>query len=661
MVSIPGPALAGPALQAGQIPGSLSLDTAHVFAFRGMNLPVLFHGKPDDSITYRSLSAEAPRNHDATHGQKNVAPDNTTPSNLVAVVFNGCIYNHAELRAELQSAGHGFLTDHSDTETLIHGWRRWKADIVEHLRGMYSFAIWDHAGGALFTARDPFAEKPLYTFSDRNGRVRTRAFCSCVRGLTSLMPLLSRPRPVVQEIRRRGLIRWIHSGYGCGLHTRAREVLPEKWSPIGQALQRCRDRRLTHAGVDHWSIWPGPRQRILYDQGTAPENAPDGKLNPPVIRHVNTVPLNEQRLDELLDAAVRARLESDAPIGCFLSGGVDSSLIARYAHAHHGSLRTFCVRMPDRRFDESRWAKKAADLIGTRHETLEISPKPAQDLVQLISRLGLPFGDSSLLPAYWLSRAVREHVKVALCGDGGDELFVGYHRYRGADWLLKATPALKLIDSFLPRSGHPKSRLSMLKRLTRAAAVNNQYDLLAVFPTHDLVELIGDIGRRRGLVPRAGAAAFRSWDVVDYLPFDLMRKTDTASMHVALEVRAPFLDSELVSAALATPMHVLAPRGRRKGLLRAVARRYFPPDIVDRPKMGFAIPIGEWFRSDHGGMKTLLIDTLHSADPFPASKLGLELNRTLIDRMLHEHMSEKRDHSQRLYMLLVLAIWAKTL
>ncbi|MEO1718029.1 MAG: asparagine synthase C-terminal domain-containing protein, partial [Planctomycetota bacterium] len=282
----------------------------------------------------------------------------------------------------------------------------------------------------------------------------------------------------------------------------------------------------------------------------------------------------------------------------------------------------------------------------------------------------------SLLPTYWVSRAASDHVRVALTGDGGDELFLGYDRHRVLDrfgWLPET--AAGLLAGTIPVGRNPKSPVSKLSRLHHALAGSGYKDLLAIFPHHfdEAVGLSSKPGHtwHYGMTQGFLAGLALRFDRCFYLPEDLLRKTDTASMSCGLEVRCPFLDTELSQLALRADPRLLMPRGKRKGLIKQVARKYLPDHIVDRPKRGFAIPIGDWFRSDYGGMRTLLHDHLESADPFPGlGEAGVELNMVFVKQMLREHdaAGEKslnpwhgRDHSQRLYMLLVLSIWCRWL
>jgi asparagine synthase (glutamine-hydrolysing) len=564
----------------------------------------------------------------------------------VTVVFNGCIYNHRELRKELQGRGHTFVTDHSDTEVLIHGWREWGLGAIHYcdlcdvraeglcsrLDGMFAFAIWDGRAGSVTLGRDQHGEKPLYMCSRESGErgPRLYAFASTASGLLRWSRLVGLERPGFLD-------EWVQEGYS-----------PMAWS-VTEVL-RCGTETL---GINRGEEG-GLRPRAQYEPaGSQPIDVEGLKA-----AWERTSNLRVDQVDRLLDEAVRGRLEADVPLGSFLSGGVDSSLVAHYARRALGKLATFTVRMPEPAYDESEHAEKAAKIIGTDHTTLSCETRPAEDLASLICQLGLPFGDSSLLPTYWVSRATRGHVKVALSGDGGDELFAGYERYQAATilsrwgWLLRLLPARAFKDA------DPKSRSSKARRLVEAARGRGYADLRSIFPR----VLAAKLGLRswpppfrgtgRGAVERAISS-----DLEDYLPGDLMRKSDTASMSVALEVRAPLLSNGLTGAARTATIKSLMPMGMRKGLLRQVARKHLPPEIVDRPKMGFAIPVGQWFRSDYGGMKTMLMDHLRSAEPWP--NFGVDLNRGFVDQMVGEHMEERRDHSQRLYMLLVLSIWSK--
>ncbi len=590
--------------------------------FRAMTLPVLFHGSPSDSVSYRALPASP---------------------NLLAVAFNGCIYNHRELREELQAAGDHFVTDRSDTEVLLHGWRRWRRFAAWHFDAMEAWLLWDRASAELIACRGQTGEKPLYFAGDRlSSGMGSWVFCSAAYAAADIRRRLF-PEYATRDPRR--VRRVIAAGFGppwAGVESLApsRDLCVAPNFDGGSPSHPILAHGLGDLSPDHHHQSPAWGR----DQAASPEEA----------------------VETALADSVRDRLDADVPIACLLSGGVDSSLIAFLASRERGHLRTICVRMPHARYDESEFALVAARSIGSTHQTLDVHAEPAVDLVRLIQTIGTPFGDSSLLPTYWAFAAAAPLAKVVLTGDGGDELFLGYERYQAARSLralARARPIARLIAAALGHSAasaDPKSRASKLARLAASALGAGYDDLVRVFPSRMLAALLSETACEGGLqyLPRSAMDA-ADHDLASNFPDGLLAKVDHASLAAHVEARAPFLSNRVRMVARSLPEDVLMPRGRRKGLLRDVARKYLPAEIVDRPKMGFAVPIGDWFRSDFGGMKTLLLDMLHSADPFPADLLGLELNRTFIRQMLDEHMEMNRDHSQRLYMLLVLAIWCR--
>ncbi|MBS0188202.1 MAG: asparagine synthase (glutamine-hydrolyzing), partial [Planctomycetes bacterium] len=566
-------------------------------------------------------------------------------SHRVAVVFNGCIYNHRHLRQQLQAAGHEFVTDHSDTEVLIHGWRNWGRGLFAQLDGMFALAIWDAKSGWLTTTRDRFGEKPLYAYRGEAVEI----FGSSITGISRLMMAMRLEGPFHRHlVQSADAASWLRYGWS-------------KPTPFGRIFQ-------TPRGFSSQSPQDSDSKKfgLKNDWDTSLRQTP----------RMTSIDVDE--VDRLLQAAVRSRLEADVPLAVFLSGGLDSALIASHTRAASPDCTAFTVRMPVPEIDESHAAGQTANAIGIRHVIVDCHADPARDLLHLVRELGLPFGDSSLLPAYWVSRTARNEFKVALSGDGGDELFLGYERHRA---LAPLWYGARLPKNILAKLSHVlggpaaiyKTRRKVA-RLADAAAGASFLDLLAIFPRSEFSRLVDsdtdridkrfaiDVG---ALGPVDSLDEFQNSaltaDLNGYLPEDLLRKTDTASMSVALEVRAPFLARELVDRMIRVRPDVLMPDGERKGLLKAVARKYLPDEIVNRPKMGFSIPIGEWFRTDYGGMKQLLLDTLNSADPFPQDLLGIQINRAFVARMVADHMDRRRDHSQRLYMLLVFAIWAQWL
>ena len=557
---------------------------------------------------------------------------------LLAVVFNGCIYNHRSLRRELESGGHVFSSRHSDTEVLLHGYREWGAALTDHLEGMYAFALWDRHRQSLMLARDWFGEKPLYLRWAIDGAKGTLAFCSDAR---SLAETGSRHRPFPPRRTRLWTERYLQLGYNF----RGATIYDGAGDGAGDGSGDGSGDEAEHGmGGGVRNLPPTMAERI-------------DELMPRAPRETHT----EREFAELIDQAVARRLDADVPLGCFLSGGIDSSLIAASAVAHHPDLRTYCVRMPDARYDESHLAAEVAEHLGTRHATLDVTGDPAADLRHLVETLGQPFGDSSILAAYQVSRAAREHVKVALSGDGGDELFLGYQRHMAARPLNRHRRLLQWIPRRWLRGSHPTSRKH---RLARLGAMARDLRLLGIvsmeslFTQHQIYDLLGGPARSPVTVDRTGdpMQALRRFDLVSYLPDDLLMKVDTASMAAGLEVRCPFLDRDLARAALAAPTWQLAPNGRRKGLLRNITRRFLPEHLVDRPKMGFAVPIGEWLRDESHTLHTLMRQVLCTGEPFGPVKT----DSTALSRLVDEHLAGTMDHGQRLFALLTLGLWWQT-
>lgn len=589
---------------------------------------------------------------------------------LLAVVFNGCIYNHRELREELEAAGHRFHTDHADTEVLLHGWRAWRRAMLLRLRSMHAFMLWDRSMGTLLIARDRFGEKPLYL-----GTNTPDIENASLHVFSSTLP---------------GIVRVLH------------DADPKEAVPLDRDHLAC---SITYGHAEPATPWDRIRSLPAFGADLFPDPDRDDRPTLPFLdeelafaveherrENERLLPLRRSRsftlttarsvarrtldpLDSILREAVAERLEADAPLACLLSGGVDSSLVSAYAIAELGELTTITVRMPDPSYDESLHAHRVAEHLGTHHVVVDAQPDAATDLIHLVEQLGLPFGDSSLLPTSWACRVAGQVARVVLTGDGGDEMFVGYDRHVLIDRLEKTIGPLAVPFAYLlPRSIFPQrdptSRSSRLARLIPVLRRYSYRTLLAIFDPADTDALLGprfDTHTWFDMPDDAHEAALA--DRAFTLPGDYLRKVDTASMAVPIETRAPFLDDRVRRACDEIGKDLTA--GGRKGLLRTLARRHLPREIVDRPKQGFAIPIGAWFRSDFGGLRQLLHDHLESADPFPGlAEAGVEIRMPFVRQMLREHDAagepsrnpwHGRDHAQRLYMLLVLSIWCRWL
>lgn len=502
----------------------------------------------------------------------------------VGVVFNGEIYNHAELRADLERRGHRFASDHSDTEVLAHGYEEWDESLPLRLNGMFAFAILDRRRNRIFLARDRFGEKPLYY--------------ACKPGLfafASELTALAEHPGVSRSIDARSLQKFFAYGYLPAPHAMLEGV-----------------RKLPGG---HWlSYEPGSGalvEKAYWRFVLAPDESLGDSDEPRLVEECGA----------LLTEAARRRLMSDVPLGVFLSGGLDSSIVlASLAKAVPAeSLSTFTIGFDEPSFDESEHALAVARRLGTSHHMRRLDLSRARDLIPaLLGRLDEPLGDASLLPTHMLSAFAREKVTVALSGDGGDELFAGY------DPFLALAPAAAY-SRLMPRWGHeglrrladlmPISHANMsvdfklrrsLMGLSQAASMWLPTWMAPLDP-RDAAELFESPLRIEDVYDEAVAAweSDKSKSLVDrglefftrfYLQDDILMKVDRAAMMCSLETRAVFLDNDLVEFCRRLPHRFKLRNGERKYLLKKVARRLLPPSIVDRKKKGFGIPLAKWMR-----------------------------------------------------------------
>ena len=636
--------------------------------------------------------------------------DATAHGSLCAVVFNGCIYDHRTLRERLEADGCRFETDHSDTEVIAHVWREWSLAGLQDagemheaiMTGMFALALWDRSGATLVSSRDGFGEKPFYFRRDEaRGLVAFASTAGAVQAVSGLFEDGAgdaKGSAAREASDRRDLAAGIAEYLYLGFNHRfmpLRGVEQDRGSTDwGRLLQRRTSKAsdnakgilfamlgvimligfsIVLARLGNWvlSIIPGSAAGFMVLKLFAAWWVKHAlKAASPAHRHRRV-----EGLEEALRDSVVARLDADVPLGCFLSGGIDSSLIASLAREALGSsLETFSMRMPDDAYDESEHAERVARHLGARHTTFDCDARTAaDDLVHLIELYGLPFGDSSILPAYWLCRGTREHVKVALSGEGGDELFHGYERHRAQRYMyFWIKPFVAQLPTRSLDLRDPKSVSSKRYRLIHAARQGGYRDILALFPTADLEQLIGARLARTARPPLHGQSP-AEFDRRVYLPDDLLRKTDLASMAVGLEVRCPFLDVAVARSASRFSIGAHTRGGVTKAVLRNLARtRGLPDEIVSRKKQGFAIPISDWFRTDFGGLRTLLLDHLEGERPFGHVHDLVPMNMEFVRRLLDEHWAaggltpmhttrsvRPRDHGQRLFALLALAIWAR--
>lgn len=551
------------------------------------------------------------------------------------IVYNGEIYNFRELRLELQRLGHTFRSD-SDTEVILSAYRAWGLAAIERFRGMFAFALWDEGSKQLHLCRDRFGVKPLY-YSTRDGQI---AFSSEMKGL--ICGTLTDRRILPASV-----CEFVQYGYISAprsIFSDVRVVRPGTICTIDGGLQIA-ERRYWNA-EDLWDSDAARELRIELASLSA-----------------------EQLLDRTEDALQQAfayRMVADVPVGVFLSGGIDSSLVATLLTRRAGyKLRTFTIGFGASEFDESRYAHMVSATLGTDHLNLTVSPESVLAAVdEIVEIADEPIGDSSLIPTLSVSRLAREHVKVALSADGADELFGGYARYAYCGDLIRHSKFVRslywlsaeIID-VLPPAIVARAYALSRGRGPRFAAINDKLrKFVRMARTHDEFEAydaaISEWGSRevgnvvafsQNLEEIGARKAYRAIDVADprdrfmhfdlarYLPGDLLVKVDRASMAVSLEAREPFLDHESARIAAALPMEWKVRGTQNKFVLRALLNRYFPPELFSRPKQGFSPPIDYWLR---GPLRKVLSDEL---SPRRVREWGM-LDPTTVDSSVRTYL-----------------------
>ena len=555
-----------------------------------------------------------------------------TEDGSLVLVFNGEIYNFRELRRELEGRGATFRTT-SDTEVILQAYEAWGVDCLPRLRGMFAFALWDRPRRRLFLARDRVGIKPLVYAWDG----RRLLFGSEIKALLEDPGL---PR----EIDWQALRDFLTLHYIPGPRT------------IFQAI-----RKLPPASYLLLDLERGePEVHRYWDLRFAPDPRPS----------------EAEWLEGLrwhLTDAVRSHLVSDVPIGAFLSGGVDSStVVALMAQATEGRVRTFSIGFDDADFDELRHARDVARRYDTQHFEYVVKPNALDTLPRLAWQFDEPFADSSALPTYYVSKITREHVTVALSGDGGDENFVGYTRYARAARLheqldgfpaVLARPLLRLAARLLPAGVRGQGYLDMLG----AGPVDRYFKLMAYQRSETLRGLLSpaarehvapvvtpDLFRRLAAEGRAPdyVSALQYLDIHCYLPEDILTKVDRTSMAVSLETRVPLLDHVLMEYVATMPTALKFKEGAGKVILKRAMAGDLPAGILERRKMGFGLPIASWFR---GELTDYVRDVL---DGRRTRQRGL-VDPRAVSALLDEHQGGGRDRSGQIWALLALEEWAR--
>jgi asparagine synthase (glutamine-hydrolysing) len=547
------------------------------------------------------------------------------------IVFNGEIYNFPDLRPELEARGHHFST-HTDTETIVHLYEDMGAECVQKLRGMFAFALWDERRQTLLIARDRLGKKPLH-YALHNGKLY---FASEIKSILTVAPELA-------EVNRAALMQYMYLGYIPDPATAFSRI---QKLPPGHLLEFQRGE------VRVRKYWDLPQY------GTHP-------------------PISEEELLEEMETrlaeATRIRLISDVPLGALLSGGTDSStIVALMARASSKPVKTFAIGFRQADFDESQYARLVAERFATEHHELILEADVVASLERLTGSLEEPFSDASILPTYFVSCLARQHVTVALSGDGGDELFAGYTRY-GIQQRRQASALVpqalwqfyrERLFPLLPK-GMRGRQLSYNLSLPWKERYADEVCLIPAFErdmpllSPEFRATIAESGDPQEILLRLFEAAPASdpisqmlyVDTKTYLVEDILTKVDRMSMLTSLEVRVPILDHLFVEWVTSLGPEWKMREGKQKYIFRKLAERVgVPREVLYRPKRGFALPLVHWTRNE---MKELILGTLLDSRTLQRGYLDPKGVRHLLD----EHFSGKRNHSGRVWRLLLFEMW----
>ena len=595
----------------------------------------IVHRGPDDQGTFQNDWAAIGMRRlaiiDVAGGHQPVS----SAGGRIQVVFNGEIYNFRELRRELETRGYVFQS-HSDSEVIAHAYAEYGTACFERLRGMFAIAVVDQDRRRLVLARDRIGKKPLYVGELSPGLLGFGSELKTLLAVPGWTPQLS--MPAVQDFFSLGYIPapdTIFEGIA--------KLPPAHWMSIepgrdggAPTIQQTR-----YAHVDFQPKWTD-------DEATL-----------------------EERLLAELDDAVKVRLVSDVPFGAFLSGGLDSSVVCALMTRHLSQpLKTFSIGFEEAAFDELPDARRVARHLGTEHHELVVRADATGLLDTLAYHFDEPFGDSSAIPTYLVSQLAAKHVKMVLSGDGGDELFAGYSRYRRYAALqrirrstLGMGPGLaRLAGALIP--GAKGRRLAGIGQRMGLPWPDDYLALVGLASPADLGLLFGEraktdpFGSIRQRFVRSDIDSdmerILSGDMDTYLADDILTKVDRTTMAVSLEGRAPLLDQNLIAFAARLPFDMKLRGEQGKYLFRKVAARLLPADVLNKRKQGFAIPLASWFRTD---LKPMLLDTIGSRAFRERGIFSMQGIQTLVD----EHQQGLQDRGELLWMVMVLETWLKTL
>jgi asparagine synthase (glutamine-hydrolysing) len=602
-----------------------------------MNRCIVHRGPDEDGFFVRENIGLAMRRLsiiDLAGGQQPIFNEDKTK----AIVFNGEIYNFQELKADLEKRSHKFYTN-CDTEVIVHLYDEYGADCVKYLRGMFAFAIWDEIDKSLFVGRDRVGKKPLLYSHQPNGDL--------IFG-SEFTALLAHPS-ISRAVDYAAIDSYL--SYLC---------VPAPQTAFRQI------RKLEPA---HWLRWKdGKIETQRYWQ---PDFSKKIKISEAEAIEETT---------RILREATKLRLISEVPLGAFLSGGVDSSMVvALMAQESSQPVKTFSIGFEEQDFSELKYARRVAEHVGAEYNEFVVKPDALEVLPKLVEHYGEPYADSSAIPTYYVARETRKFVTVALNGDGGDESFAGYERHaamRVAELYHRLPPVLRttLIEkpiNLFPTSELKKSRVRDAKRFLQAANLpkTERYfrwmstfnrDAKKALYTREFAETVA--GENPSVFLDDWFAKANGTGILDatlltdqmtYLPNDLLVKVDIASMANSLEARSPFLDHKVIEFAASLPENLKMRRFETKSLLKKAAAKLVPREVIYRRKMGFGVPIGNWFR---GEMKSFVRDVLLSEKSL---NRGIA-KREIVENYVSEHTEARRDHTFQIWTLLMLELWFQT-
>jgi asparagine synthase (glutamine-hydrolysing) len=558
--------------------------------------------------------------------------------NSVQVVFNGEIYNYQALRADLESRGHQFRT-HSDTEVLVHLYEERGERLVEQLRGMFAFALWDRRRRRLLLVRDRLGIKPLYVYRDGEKLL----FGSEIKAILAHPGVIRRIDPAAVE-----------DYFTFGMVPGARSIFSgiEKLLPAHTLVAEATE--LDRPAQRYWQLRIEPEHRLTVDEW-------------------------QEAVQAKVREAVRLHLIADVPVGAFLSGGLDSgAVVALSAGGTRGALQTFSIGFKEEAFSELPYAREVAQRYGTQHVEETVMPDAVSLLGELTHYYDEPFADPSAIPTFLVARLAARSVKVALSGDGGDEAFGGYARYahdlreaavrrRLPQWFrrraLGPLAAVWPKADWLPRPLRAKTALTNLSLAADAAYANTLTlcrqplrrgllapDLAATLNGHDPERIVRD---NYLLAPPGDAlGGMIAADVATLLPDDYLVKVDRASMANGLEARPPLLDHELLELTARMPANLKIRRGETKWVFKQVCRQLLPSSVVERPKQGFDMPIDAWLRGP-------LREMFEAAVLSPRAPIRDLINQPVAHRLSRAHFAGTGRHGKVLWALLFLARWAE--